>query len=188
MLRNGAAFEREFPQSSLRLPVCELIAREWRAQGDREQAIVAAERGLAVAPDYIPLLVEVADLRANGSTGLGRAAQAARRALELLESAKAPLRIAPEEWMSAVAKLSARAHSALGMVRFKQDDPEGAIEAFRSALAADARDDPVLHYRLGRLYAVRGKLAEARRELEQAMASADAALRGLAKKALDELK
>lgn len=188
MLPNGAVFEREFPQSSLRLPVCELMARAWRAQGAREQAIAATERGLTIAPDYIPLLVEVADLRANGADGLDRAAQAAERAVELLDSAKAPLRIAPEEWTAAVAKLRARAYSALGMVRFKKDDPDGAVKAFQAALAASAADDPALHYRLGRLYALRGKLPEARRELEQAASSPDPALRDLAKKALDELK
>ena len=78
VLENGAVFERDFPQSSLRLPVCELITREWRSRGHREQAIAAAERGLAIAPDYIPLLVEVADLLANGSQGLDRAANAAQ--------------------------------------------------------------------------------------------------------------
>ncbi|MGH9631368.1 MAG: tetratricopeptide repeat protein [Bryobacteraceae bacterium] len=188
VLKNGAAFERNFPQSTLRLPVCELIAREWRAKGDREQAIAAAERGLAVAPDYIPLLVEVADLLANGSERLDRAAQAAQYALELLERVKAPLRIGPEDWTAAVAKLRSRAYSALGMVRFKRDDLDGAMRSFQSALAAGAADDPILHYRLGRLYAVSGNREEARRELEQVASSPDSVLRDLAKKALAELK
>lgn len=188
VLKNGAAFERNFPQSSLRLPVCELIAREWRSQGNREKAIAAAERGLAVAPDYIPLLVEVADLLSNGSHGLARAADAARHALELLDRVKAPQRIAPEDWTSAMAKLRARAHTALGMVLFKKDDRDGAMKEFQAALAAGARDDSILHYRLGRLYAANGQTAEARRELEHAALSADELLRDLAKKALAELK
>src|SRR5262245_27751191 len=133
VLKYGAAFERDFPESSLRLPVCELIAREWRAQGDREQAIAAAERGLAIAPDYPPLLVELADLLANGSERLERAAQAANQALGLLDRIKAPLRISPEDWTSAVAKLRARAHSAMGMVLFKKGDNEGAMREFQSA-------------------------------------------------------
>src|ERR671913_103829 len=60
VLDKGPAFERAYPQSALRLPVYELMAREWRSQGNRERAISAAERGLAIAPDYIPLLVEIA--------------------------------------------------------------------------------------------------------------------------------
>jgi tetratricopeptide (TPR) repeat protein len=188
VIEKGAAFERDFPQSSLRLPVCELLAREWRSRGQREQAIAAAERGLAIAPDYIPLLVEVADLLANGSHRLDRAAQAAQHALELLDRVKAPLRIAAEDWTAAVAKLRARAHTALGLVKFKKDDRVGAMKAFLAALAAGGGDDPMLHYRLGRLYAVNGELAEARRELEHAALSPDKLLRDLARKALAELK
>jgi tetratricopeptide (TPR) repeat protein len=188
VLENGAIFERAFPQSSLRLPVCELLTREWRSRGEREHAIAAAERGLAIAPDYIPLLVELADLLANGSHGLERAARAGQHALELLDRAKAPLRVSPEDWTSAVAKLRARAHTALGMVHFKRDDRAGAMRSFQAALAAGGGDDPMLHYRLGRLYAVNGQSAEARRELERAASSSDKLLRDLAKKALAELK
>ncbi len=128
---------------------------------------------MAIAPDYIPLLVEIADLLANGSHGLDRAADAARHALELLDRVKAPKRIAPEDWTSAVAKLRARAHTALGMVQFKNDDRDGAMKEFQAALAAGAGDDSILHYRLGRLYAVNGQIAEARRELEHAALSPD---------------
>ena len=73
VIEKGPAFERDFPASALRLPVCELMAREWRSRGDAVQAAAAAERGLAIAPDYVPLLVEIADLLANGSGGLERA-------------------------------------------------------------------------------------------------------------------
>ena len=109
-------------------------------------------------------------------------------ALELLDRVKAPLRIAPEDWTSAVAKLRARAYTALGMVQFKKDDRAGAMKAFQAALAAGAGDDAILHYRLGRLYAVNGQFAEARRELKHAALSPDNVLRDLAKKALAELK
>lgn len=188
VLEKGTAFERDFPQSSLRLPVCELMVNAWRSQGNREQAIAAAERGLAVAPDYAPLLVEIADLLANGTHKLDRAEQAAQNALELLERVKAPQRISPEEWTSTVAKLRSRAHTALGMVRFKKDDRTGAMKAFEAARDAGGEDDPSLHYRLGRLYAVSGQIEKARRELGRAALSPDPQLRELAKKALAELE
>ncbi|MEJ7606370.1 MAG: hypothetical protein WKF37_08895 [Bryobacteraceae bacterium] len=188
VLEKGASFERAYPQSSLRLPVWELMARHWRSQGNREQAISAAERGLTLAPDYIPLLVELADLLANGAHRLDRAEQAAGYALQLLDRAKAPLRIAPEAWVSAVAKLRARAYAAIGMAQFKRDDLAGAVKAFRAALTAGAEDDPVLHYRLGRLYALKGQIVEARSELEQAALSPDPVLRDRARAALAALK
>jgi tetratricopeptide (TPR) repeat protein len=188
VLERGAAFERAYPQSALRLPVYELMAREWRSQGNREQAIAAAGRGLAIAPDYIPLLVEVADLLANGTQGLDRAERAARQALQLLDQLKAPLRVPAEHWLAAVAKLRARSHIAQAMVRFKRDDPAAAVKEFRAALAAGADDDPIVHYRLGRVLAVMGQIAEARRELEQAALSSDRRLRELATNALADLK
>jgi tetratricopeptide (TPR) repeat protein len=188
VLEKGPAFERAYPQSALRLPVYELIVREWRSQGNREQAISAAERGLAIAPDYIPLLVEIADLLANGEQRLDRAEQCARHALQLLDRVKAPLRIAPEDWLSAVAKLQARSHAALGIVLFKKDNLTGAVREFRAALTTGADDDPIVHYRLGRVLAVMGQMAEARRELERAVLSTDPALRERAKAALAGLK
>jgi tetratricopeptide (TPR) repeat protein len=187
VLEKGAVFERSFPESSLRLPVRELMAREWRSLGKRAQAIDAVERGLSIGPDYIPLLVELADLLANGSQHLNRAYDAAQSALTLLDRAKAPLKIAPEVWTEAVAKLRIRAHTAIGIVRFKRDDRAGAMQAFQAALAIGGEDDPTLHYRLGRLYAVDGQIAKARRELEQALLSHDESLRNLARKALSEL-
>lgn len=187
VIDKGALFERAFPESSLRLPVCELTSREWRSLGKRAEALDAAERGLSISPDYIPLLVEVADLLANGSQRLDRAHDAAQHALTLLDRAKAPLKVAPDAWTAAVAKLRSRAHTALGIVRFKRNDPAGAMHAFHAALAAGGDDDATLHYRLGRLYAVDGQIAKARRELERAMLSQDGVLRDLARKALTEL-
>jgi tetratricopeptide (TPR) repeat protein len=187
VLEKGVAFERDFPASALRLPVYELMAREWRLRGDAVQAVAAAERGLAAAPDYVPLLVEVADLLANGEARLERAESAARRALALLETIKAPRRIGIEEWTAAVSKLRARAHGALGMVHFKHDDVAGAVREFETALADESANDPLLHYRLGRLYAVTGRTAEARRQLEKAARSGERPLRDLANAALGAL-
>ena len=188
LFEKAEAFERVYPGSALRLPVCELLARAWRSRGNAEQAIAAAERGLAIAPDYVPLLVEVAELLANGAQRLDRAEGAAQRALELLATLKAPLRVTPEEWTTAVSKLRAGAYGALGMVRFKRDDTTGALQEFEAALAARPDGDPALHYRLGKLYAVIGRLGEARVQLRKAAASADPVLRERARAALAELR
>jgi tetratricopeptide (TPR) repeat protein len=187
VLEKGPAFERDFPASALRLPVCELMAREWRSRGNAGQAAAAAERGLAIAPDYVPLLVELADLLANGTDNLERAATAARRALALLDTIKASRRISVEEWTAAVSKLRARARGALGMVYFKRDDVPGAVHEFEAALADPSVTDPLLHYRLGRLYAVTGRTADARRHLEEAARSGEKTLRERANAALAAL-
>ena len=45
------------------------------------------------------------------------------------------------------------------MVYFKHDDMAGAVREFEAALADASVNDPLLHYRLGRLYAVSGRTA-----------------------------
>ena len=191
VLDKGVAFEHAFPSSTLLLPVCELMSREWRSAGNAARAIEAAEHGLAIAPDYLPLLVELADLLANGSTSgstsLDAATIAARRALTLLETVKAPQRVGIEEWTAAVSKLKARARGALGSVLFKRDDVAGAVKEFEAALAEPVTHDPSLHYRLGRLYAVTGRTAEARSQLEEAARRGGKILRERAEAALAEL-
>lgn len=183
----GAKFEQLFPDSTLLLPVYELMTRAFRAAGQREEAIRAAERGLAVAPDYVPLLVERADLLVNASLNIDRAAESAERALALLETAKAPLRVSPEEWVEATSVLRARSRSALAMARFKRGDNAGAVRELEAALAARSPAEPSVHYRLGRLYALLGRTAEARKHLQEAARSEDPTLRRLAAEALAAL-
>jgi tetratricopeptide (TPR) repeat protein len=173
VLEKGALFERAFPESSLRLPVCELMAREWRSLGKRAEAIDAAERGLSISPDYIPLLVEVADLLANGSQRLGSRTRCRPACAHFARPGKSSAADCARTLDSGSGKAPIRAHTAVGIVRFKRDDRIGAMHAFQGLLLRVEEDDPTLHYRLGRLYAVDGQIAKARRELEQAMLSQD---------------
>lgn len=187
VIEKAVAFERAFPKSALRLPVFELLASALREKGDGKRAAEAASAGLEIAPDYIPLLVELADLAANGSGELARAEPSAARALLLLETARAPRLVAAETWLAAVSSLRARAHTALGLVRFKRDDVSGAVKEFQAALAERSTESPAIHYRLGRLFASTGRNAEARRHLEEAVRSGGTALRSLAANALSSL-
>ena len=188
VLEKGAAFERNFPASALRLPVCELLTRSWREKGDAARAIQSASAGLAIAPDYIPLLVDLADRAANTSSSLlDRAETAANRALTLLENAKAPRRIPAQAWIAAVGALRARAHASLGLIRFKREDLTGAVKEFETALLQQSTESPAIHYRLGRLYAISGKKPEARRHLQQAALHGAPPLRDLANAALRDI-
>ena len=188
VLEKGAMFERAFPSSPLLLPVSELMSRQWRLQGNAAKAIEAAEHGLAIAPDYVPLLVELADLLSNGSAQLDTAATAARRALTLLETARAPRRVSVEDWSVAVSRLRARARAAQGTLLFKQDDVAGAVKEYEAALREPGTQDPILHYRLGRLYAVTGRQGEARSQLQEAVRRGDKILRERAAAALAEIR
>ena len=183
-VERSEAFLREFPDSALRLPVWELLARARRAEGNAAAAIRAARGGLAVAPEYAPLLVELADLVANGAAGWEEAEAPARSALTVLDRVKAPQRVGPAEWTAAVQALTARAYAAWGLVLFKRNDVAGAIRHLEAALRQQPAGDATLHYRLGRLYAVAGRTREARAELAEAARSGVDELRALARQAL----
>lgn len=184
-IEKGEAFLLAFPQSAMLLPVCEILAKEWRGKGDSGQAIRAASRGLEIAPEYAPLLVELADMLANGSQQLDRAEASAARALDVLSRVKAPPRVPPEVWTTAVGGLRARAHAALGLVKFKRNDTAGAVSEFETSLAASP--DAAVNYRLGRLYALIGRPADAREQLRQAARTKNETLRAMAQAALAEL-
>lgn len=187
ILARGSDFERRFPDSSLRLPVCEWTAKEFRRNGQAAQAISAVERGLAIAPDYIPLLVEQADLLSNGGERLPVAAEAARRAIEFLQTAKAPQRVSPEDWKAATESLLSRAHSALGLIAFKRSDMGTAIREFTTAVGLDTPERAMAQYRLGRVYGLIGNRGEARKYLQAAMQGSDSRLREMARAALAAL-
>jgi tetratricopeptide (TPR) repeat protein len=180
----GVLFERTYPQSALLLPVYELMAREWRSRGNAERATEYARKALTISPDYVPMVTELADLLANRGSNLDEALSAGRRALVILENVKASRRVREADWTTAVAKLRARAHGAVGLALFRKDDIPGAIAEFEMALAEPATSEPLLHYRLGRLYVVSGRKAEGRKHLKEAADRGDEMLREWARHAL----
>lgn len=181
----GVFFERTYPKSALLLPVYALMAREWRSQGDAERATEYARKALAISSDYAPMLTELADLLANRGVNLDEALKAGRRALTILEEIRAPRRVPAADWTAAVAKLRASAHGAIGLTLFRKDDIPGAIAEFEKAIAVQpATPEPMIHYRLGRLYVVSGRKAEGRKHLEEAARQGDEVLRERAQQAL----
>lgn len=184
LLDKGLLFERTYPESALLLPVYELMAREWRLRGDAERATEYTRKALAISSDYVPMLTELADLLANRGLNLDEALKAGRRALTILEEIRAPRRVPAADWTAAIAKLRARAHGAVGLALFRKDDIPGAIAEFEKALTEPATPEPILHYRLGRLYLVSGRKAEARKHLEEAARRGDEVLRERAQQAL----
>ena len=180
----GVLFEKTYPKSALLLPVYELMAREWRSQGDAERATEYTRKALSISPDYVPMLTELADLLANRGSNLEEALSEGRRALVVLETIKAPRRVREADWTTAVAKLRARAYGAIGLALFRENDIPGAIVEFEKALAEPAAAEPLLHYRLGRLYVLSGRKAEGRKHLIEAAERGDELLRQRAQQAL----
>lgn len=176
-------FLSAYPQSELRLPVYELLAEACRAAVDAPCAIRAARAGLAIAPEYIPLLTLLGSLEANTSARPVEAKAVAGRALALLERAKAPKRIDAATWLRETARLKAENLATLGVAAFKDGDAAGAMRHLEASVQAA----PIAahQYRLAVLYIEAGRANEARALL--VMVSRDPALSDRAQAALSRL-
>ncbi len=173
-----------YPRSDLRLPVYEMWAEACRKEGDADGALKAARSGLAVTPDYIPLLTLLGSVEANRSPRpAAEAGEAAGRALTLLDRAKAPHRIEAGRWLSETARLKAENLATLALIAFKSGNTAEAIRQLEASIAASPA--AAQHYRLGLLYAETGRPLEARSQLQRA--AADAQLKVMAEAALRKL-
>jgi tetratricopeptide (TPR) repeat protein len=92
---------------------------------------------------------------------LAEADEDAKRALALMEKLAKRPNETDEQFQKRKAALQSEAHGALGMVHLQRDEPEKAIEAFKTAVSLEATPDPEIYYRLGEVYANEGKKAEA---------------------------
>jgi tetratricopeptide (TPR) repeat protein len=178
------AFLAVYPESDLRLPVWELVAKASRARGDVAAARRAAMEGLRLAPEYIPLLTLLAAVEAN--TMAAPTAKAAQEALRLLDQARAPRTLDAGEWREAVAHLRAENLATLAIVAFKGGRVAEAVARLEESLQWEAA--AATQYRLALLYLEGKRTAEARALLEKVVQSADAALAGRAREVLGRMK
>lgn len=173
-----------YPRSDLRLPVYEILAEACRKAGDADGALEAARAGLQVTPEYVPLLTLSASVEANRSARPAAESEAAaRRALALLERAKAPRRVEADFWLAETARLRAENLGTLGLIAFKGGNTAEAIRQLEASVAAF----PIAsqQYRLGMLYAEVSRVSDARAALESA--ARDPELKARAEAALQKL-
>ncbi len=147
-IRHARRFLTAFPESELRLRVCELLAEACRRQGDAAGATEAARRGLKVAPDHIPLLTTMGSIEAN--TSAAPDGEPAYLALRRLDSAKAPGHVDAEAWLRETARLRAENLASLGIGAFKGHRPAEAVTPLEASVKLFA--EPANRYRLAMLY------------------------------------
>jgi len=76
---------------------------------------------------------------------------------------------------------------ALGMIRYARGDDAGAIGELEKAEQAAPAAEPAICLRLGRLYAAKGRAADARRQFERAIGTGDPVAVRLAQDELEKL-
>jgi tetratricopeptide (TPR) repeat protein len=190
ILAAAGAFLHAWPASALRGHVYELEFEAYRQTGDVDKAIEAGEKSLAAAPDNLVVLANLSVVLANGTSDpkqLERATMYARKVIELSLSFRIPKSITPREWAEINARVNSQAHAALGLVDNRRGDTRAAIREFETAIALAPSPDATQYYRLGLLYRVAGRIAEAKAEFRRAAELPDPGIQELARRELRQL-
>ncbi len=178
------SFLRQYTDSDLRLPVLELLAKASRDRGDAAAARQAAVEGLRLAPEYVPLLTLLASVDAN--TLPKPDARGALEAMRLLDQARAPRTMDPEEWRRALAHLRATNLVTLAIVAFKAGQVPEAVRQLEESLRWEVT--AAAQYRLALLYLELKRLPEAGALLDKVASSEDAELAARARQARKRMR
>lgn len=157
----AARFEAAWPKSGMLPHVYEMVFEEKRAKGDVAGAIEAGKRALTAAPGNVTVAVALAGIYATEGR-LDEATKLVDGAEEALRQFRVPRTVPLIEWETRSAKIRARSAAVRGLVAFKRDRVEEAITQFEEAIRLAA--EPSDHLRLGRLYQLQGRTAEARKQ------------------------
>lgn len=184
-------FEKTWPHSQLRGPVCQMELEAFRSLNDSANAIDAGERALRFVPGNLATMADLASLIADATTDpqqLIRAEEYARMMLKALETFHVPKWIPPQQWEKTEGHLKSEAHAALGLVAYKQGKIAQAIHEFETATSVAPAPDPSQYYRLGMLYRASGKKLEAVQMFRRAAKLGEPLIRGLAEQELQTLE
>ena len=187
----AAEFERAWPHSPLRGPVCQMELEAYRSINDTANAITAGECVLQFAPGNLAVLAELANIIANTTRDPQRLTTAegyAHKLLESLPAFKVPRSVLPQDWQREQGQLQSQAHAALGLIAYKRGQTPEAIQEFETATRLAPNPDATQYYRLGLLYGVGGRTPEAIVALKRAAELGDVTIRQLAERQLEKLQ
>lgn len=180
------AFRTLWPKSAMMPRILELEFLAWKQAGNLVKARKAGEAALAAAPDNLSVKAELAALLAVDDPA--EASRLARETLEALERFRAPRRLTLQAWARVSGAIRSQAHMALGVARFADGDTHAALAELEKADRAALSPDPAICLRLGRVYALLGRNADAQRQFERAVQTGDTLAVQLAKDELARLK
>ncbi|HYO82538.1 MAG TPA: hypothetical protein VES20_14135 [Bryobacteraceae bacterium] len=184
-------FEQTWPQSELLAHTLYLEAEAHRTLGDSNASRAAAEKALALVRDHLPGLVLLSELTGNAAANEKELLQAenyAQTGLELLERFRAPRSIPLQELERARNGTRSRLHAALGLIAFKRGQLTSAIREFEAAEACMPREDPVILYRLAKLYRESNQIQRSIATFQRVIKLSEPTLQRLARSELQQLQ
>ncbi|HYL10785.1 MAG TPA: hypothetical protein VEU31_08615 [Candidatus Acidoferrales bacterium] len=184
-----ARFAAAFPDSSYALPAMEIAATSYQQAQNYPKMLETANRILDRDADNLSMLILLSDYYSEKGEQLDKAEGYAKKAIELVGTAKKPEGVTDEQWQQQLALQKGLALSSLGEIYINRKRDAQALENFKAAaplLKPDAFTYGRNQYRMGFALLNLKRTAEARAALTEA-ASIDSPYKALALEKLKEL-
>lgn len=182
-------FIAAFPDSPYAGACQDLAAYAYQAMQSIDKMITAANKSLAMNPNDIDMLLLLADYYSDKGEQLDKAETFAKKAIDLLPTAKKPEGMTDDQWHTRMTLQTGIAWSAEGQVLINKNDLPGAATAFQTASPL-LKSEKVYYarnlYRLGFTYARQKKVPEATAALNEVI-SMDTPFKGPAQQTLQQL-
>ena len=162
-----------FPDSPYAVPSEVMAANAYQQAQNNPKMVTAAEKALTMDANSTDMLVLLAEYYSSAQEQLDKALAYAKKAIELLPSAKAPQGVSADQWKNQITLQTGLAWSAEGQVLINKNDLEAAANAFRTAsplLKGEVNAYARNLYRLGFTYARQKKIPEATAILNECIA------------------
>jgi tetratricopeptide (TPR) repeat protein len=163
-------FVAAYPDSPYAAACQDLAAYAYQAMQNNDKMIATANKSLAMNPNDIDMLILLADYYSDRGLELDKADTFAKKAIDLMASAKKPEGMTDDQWKSRAALQTGIAWSAEGQVLINKNDLPGAAAAFQKAsplLKSEKTYYARNLYRLGFTYARQKKVPEATAALNE---------------------
>jgi len=155
--RLGEAFVQKYPMSRYAESVYAALTQAYSTKQDTKNFYANAEKALALNPNDASVLVIVGwmiphDFKpesADALKNLDKAERYEKRAMEIIPTLTKPANITDAQFAQSESGLLSAAHSGLGLVYFRRQDPEDSVKELQQSVRLAARPDPTDLFVLG---------------------------------------
>jgi tetratricopeptide (TPR) repeat protein len=160
----------KFKDTDFKDTVLMMEAQSYQQKGDKDKAIIYAERSLAANPNNFQAALMLADLTVQGTREhdldrdekLAKADKYANQAITAVTAAEKPNpQLSDQQWADFKKDTISQAHDALGMSALDKKDYDKAISELKMAVEGAAHPEPAYQVRLASAYQSAGKNDEA---------------------------
>ena len=153
----GEAFVQKYPTSHYAESVYAGLTQAYYTKQDWKDFYANGDKALALKPDDVAVLVVVGWViphtlkpsDPDASTNLDKAERYEKHAIEVVGAMQKPAGMTDDQFADTKASLLSQAHSALGLVYFRRQDPDESAKELQQATQSSANPDPTDLFVLG---------------------------------------